>query len=61
MEKTKITKIFQDEVTEAPTLSFQDYINHLKQFADNACACAICNELYTDDGYKITFKVEKIK
>lgn len=53
--------IFQDESTDSPTLSFQDYINHLKQFADKAGACAITNELYTDDGYKITFKVEKVK
>lgn len=61
MEKTKITEIFQDEATDSPTLTFQDCINNLKQFADNAGACAIGNEFITNDGYKITIKIEKIK
>lgn len=43
----------------SPTLSFQDYINTLKHFADNAGACAITNEFVTEDGYKISFKIEK--
>lgn len=46
---------------DSPALSFQDYINTLKQFADNAGACAIDNEIYTDDGYKITIRIEKVK
>lgn len=46
---------------DSPTLSFQEYINTLKEFADNAGACAIGNEFTTEDGYKISIKVEKIK
>ena len=49
------------ETAEAPTLTFHDYINNLKQFADNAGACVIENEITTDDGYKITVRREKVK
>lgn len=61
MTKSGIAALEENNNTEeqSPTLSFQDYINTLKQFADNAGACAITNEFVTEDGYKISFKIEK--
>lgn len=43
------------------TLSFQDYISTLKQFADHAGAFSISNEFLTADGYKISIQVEKVQ
>lgn len=51
----------KEKQTDSSTLSFQDYINNLKLFADNAGASAIENEVVTDDGYKITIKIQKTK
>lgn len=54
----RVQKDFNDS---EQSLTFQNYISYLKELGDKSGASSISNEFITEDGYRISIKVEKNK